>query len=124
MTSANVIRMHIPTISNIGWYRAVPRRCGIPVVDLTIEQPRLKLPRVIADHRGIGEAAARHLNQSRSAPTTMRILQRRLPLQCIQGRDWGLSSRMAKADIRSPISLIAVSRPPDGTRPSSPRRCG
>ena len=36
------------------------RSHGIPVVDLTIEQPRLKLPRVIADHRGIGEAAARH----------------------------------------------------------------
>lgn len=36
------------------------RRRGIPVVDLTVEQPRFKLPRVISDHRAIGRLGGQH----------------------------------------------------------------
>ena len=39
---------------------AVLRRRGIPVVDLTIACPRLKLPRVVSNHFAIGRLAARH----------------------------------------------------------------
>lgn len=36
------------------------RRRGVPVVDLTVEQPQLKLPRVISDHRAIGRLGGQH----------------------------------------------------------------
>ena len=39
------------------------RRRGVPVVDLTIEHPKLKLPRVISDHRAIGCLAGRHFEE-------------------------------------------------------------
>ena len=35
-------------------------KLGKPVVDLTIACPRIRLPRVISDHRALGELAARH----------------------------------------------------------------
>lgn len=35
-------------------------RSGVPVVDLTIERPHLRLPRVVSDHEGNGRVAARH----------------------------------------------------------------
>jgi len=35
-------------------------RRGIPLVDLTITRPDVKVPRVTSDHRGIGRLAARH----------------------------------------------------------------
>lgn len=36
---------------------------GIPVVDMTIERPRVKLPRVISDHRMIGFLAGEHFKE-------------------------------------------------------------
>ena len=33
---------------------------GVPAVDLTIERPRMRLPRVISDHRAIGVLAGEH----------------------------------------------------------------
>ena len=39
--------------------KALQRR-GKPVVDLTIACPRIKLPRVISDHKALGALAARH----------------------------------------------------------------
>ena len=36
------------------------RRRGIPVVDLTVVRPDIRLPRVTGDHREIGRVAARH----------------------------------------------------------------
>ena len=39
--------------------RALMRR-GIPVIDLTISRPEVKVPRVISDHVEIGRLAARH----------------------------------------------------------------
>jgi len=36
------------------------RKCGKPVVDLTIACPQIKLPRVISDHKALGALAARH----------------------------------------------------------------
>lgn len=33
---------------------------GIPIVDLTISRPEIKLPRVMSDHRAIGRLAAQH----------------------------------------------------------------
>jgi len=39
------------------------RRRGIPVVDLTIACPSVKMPRVISDHAGIGALAARHFRE-------------------------------------------------------------
>ncbi|MBR1608095.1 MAG: substrate-binding domain-containing protein, partial [Kiritimatiellae bacterium] len=35
-------------------------RRGIPVVDLTVERPEARLPRVTSDHEGIGRLAAEH----------------------------------------------------------------
>lgn len=39
------------------------RRAGIPVVDLTIECKRLKLPRVISDHTAIGRLGGAHFKE-------------------------------------------------------------
>ena len=36
------------------------RRRGIPIVDLTVARPEIRLPRVTGDHREIGRMAARH----------------------------------------------------------------
>ena len=36
------------------------RRRGIPVVDLTVEHPQLRLPRVISDHKAIGRLGGQH----------------------------------------------------------------
>ncbi len=43
------------------------RRKGIPVVDLTIEHPELRLPRVIGDHAEIGRCSARFFADRRFA---------------------------------------------------------
>lgn len=39
------------------------RRRSIPVVDLTIERPEIRLPRVISDHRAIGRLAGQHFEE-------------------------------------------------------------
>lgn len=39
------------------------RRRGVPIVDLTIEHPQFKLPRVISDHWAIGRLAGRHFEE-------------------------------------------------------------
>ncbi len=39
------------------------RRLGIPVVDLTVECKRLKLPRVISDHSAIGRLGGEHFKE-------------------------------------------------------------
>ena len=36
---------------------------GIPVVDLTIQHPRLRIPRVVSDHRQIGVLAGEHFKE-------------------------------------------------------------
>lgn len=36
---------------------------GIPVVDLTVQRPRLSLPRVVSDHRQIGVLAGEHFKE-------------------------------------------------------------
>jgi len=38
-------------------------RRGIPVVDLTVACPSVKVPRVVSDHAGIGALAARHFRE-------------------------------------------------------------
>ncbi|MBR2839436.1 MAG: substrate-binding domain-containing protein [Kiritimatiellae bacterium] len=38
-------------------------RQGIPAVDLTIQHPRLRLPRVVSDHRQIGVLAGEHFKE-------------------------------------------------------------
>ena len=36
---------------------------GIPAVDLTIQHPRLRLPRVVSDHHQIGVLAGQHFKE-------------------------------------------------------------
>ncbi len=46
----------------IRYVRAI-RRKRIPVVDITIEHPEIRIPRVISDHRDIGLQAGRHFTE-------------------------------------------------------------
>ena len=46
----------------VGYVRKMTRR-GIPAVDLTIQHPRLRLPRVVSDHRRIGVLAGEHFKE-------------------------------------------------------------
>ena len=53
------LRADNPTLA----YVREARRRGIPVVDLTIQRPRVNLPRVISDHAEIGRLAGRHFRE-------------------------------------------------------------
>ena len=53
------LRHHSSRLSSIRRFR----RIGIPVVDLTIESVRLKLPRVISDHLAIGRLGGEHFRE-------------------------------------------------------------
>ena len=46
----------------LAYIRKAHRR-GIPVVDLTIQRPKVKLPRVISDHAEIGRLAGNHFRE-------------------------------------------------------------
>lgn len=46
----------------LAYIREAHRR-GIPVVDLTIQRPKVKLPRVISDHMEIGRLAGEHFRE-------------------------------------------------------------
>ena len=48
--------------STLAYVREARRR-GIPVVDLTIQHPRIRLPRVISDHAAIGRLAGAHFRE-------------------------------------------------------------
>ena len=39
------------------------RRRGIPVVDMTLQHPEMRLPRAVSDHVAIGRLAARHFRE-------------------------------------------------------------
>jgi len=53
------LRADRPTLD----YVRAARRRGIPVVDLTIQHPRIALPRVISDHAAIGRLAGVHFRE-------------------------------------------------------------
>lgn len=53
------LRADKPTLA----YIHQARRRNIPVVDLTIQHPKIKLPRVISDHAAIGRLAGEHFKE-------------------------------------------------------------
>lgn len=53
------LRADKPTLA----YVRQARRRGIPVVDLTIQHPKIGLPRVISDHAAIGRLAGEHFKE-------------------------------------------------------------
>ena len=84
----------------LAYVRALRRR-KIPVVDLTIEHPEIRLPRVISDHRAIGREAARHF-AARGFAQTAWFSTRWSPVH--QLRYEGLAGGCATA----PLKLVAV----------------
>ena len=109
----------------VKYVRAIRRR-HVPVVDLTVERPEIRLPRVVSDHREIGRLAGRHFAERRFAniawfstrwSNVHRLRYEGLSEICANSPTGGLPQRHVSSDgreiakwaasLRKPVAILA-----------------